>query len=58
MMIDLQKQAERFGTDVRFGYATKCEFSTDGSLHKIEIDGSKTCWLKPLSFLLEQQLNG
>ena len=42
MMIDLQKQAERFGTDVRFGYATKCEFSTDGSLHKIEIDGSKT----------------
>ena len=41
MMIDLQKQAERFGTDVRFGYATKCEFSTDGSLHKIEIDGSK-----------------
>ena len=42
MMIDLQKQAERFGTDVRFGYATKCEFSTDGSLHMIEIDGSKT----------------
>ena len=42
MMIDLQKQAERFGTDVRFGYATKCEFSTDESLHKIEIDGSKT----------------
>ena len=42
MMIDLQKQAERFGTDVRFGYATKCKFSTDGSLHKIEIDGSKT----------------
>ena len=42
MMIDLQKQAERFGTDVRFGYATKCEFSTNGSSHKIEIDGSKT----------------
>ena len=42
MMIDLQKQAERFGTDVRFGYATKCEFSTDESLHKIEIDGAKT----------------
>ena len=42
MMIDLQKQAERFGTDVRFGYATKAEFSTDGSPHKIEIDGSKT----------------
>jgi len=42
MMVDLQKQAERFGTDVRFGYATKCEFSTNGSPHKIEIDGSKT----------------
>jgi len=42
MMIDLQKQAERFGTDVRFGYATKCEFSNDGSPHKVEIDSSKT----------------
>ena len=42
MMVDLQKQAERFGTDVRFGYATKCEFSTNGEPHKVEIDGSKT----------------
>lgn len=42
MMIDLKKQAERFGTDVRFGYATKCEFSKDGSPHKVEIDSSKT----------------
>jgi len=42
MMIDLQKQAERFGTDVRFGYVTKCEFSTNGEPHKVEIDGSKT----------------
>ena len=42
MMVDFQKQAERFGTDVRFGYATKAEFSKDGGLHKIEIDGSKT----------------
>lgn len=42
MMVDLQKQAERFGTDVRFGYATKCDFSTDGTPHKIEIDGNKT----------------
>ena len=41
MMVDLQKQAERFGTDVRFGYATKCEFSTNGEPHKVEIDGSK-----------------
>lgn len=42
MMVDLQKQAERFGTDVRFGYATKCEFSTNGAPHKVEIDGNKT----------------
>jgi thioredoxin reductase (NADPH) len=42
MMVDLQKQAERFGTDVRFGYATKCEFSTNGEPHKVEIDGTKT----------------
>tara|TARA_B100000795_G_scaffold268892_1_gene256818 strand:+ start:1937 stop:2884 length:948 start_codon:yes stop_codon:yes gene_type:complete len=41
MMVDLQKQAERFGTDVRFGYATKCEFSTNGEPHRVEIDGSK-----------------
>ena len=42
MMIDLQKQAERFGTDVRFGYATKCEFSKNGAPHRVEIDGNKT----------------
>lgn len=42
MMVDMQKQAERFGTDVRFGYATKCEFSTNGEPHKVEIDGNKT----------------
>ena len=46
MMVDMQKQAERFGTDVRFGYATKCEFSTDGSYHKIEIDGNKVVQAK------------
>lgn len=28
MMIDFQKQAERFGTDVRFGLATKVDFSS------------------------------
>ena len=40
MMIDLQKQAERFGTDVRFGYVTKCEFSNT-SQHKIIIEEKK-----------------
>ncbi|MBE8715220.1 thioredoxin-disulfide reductase [Sphingobacterium hungaricum] len=42
MMEDLRAQAERFGTDVRFGYATKVDFSTDGGVHKVEIDGIKT----------------
>ena len=42
MMEDLRAQAERFGTDVRFGYATKVEFSKDSGTHKVEIDGIKT----------------
>jgi len=41
MMEDLKAQAERFGTEVRFGYATKVEFSTDGGVHQVEVDGSK-----------------
>lgn len=39
MMEDFKKQAERFGTDVRFGYATKVDFS--GDVHKVWIDGKK-----------------
>ncbi len=39
MMEDFKKQAERFGTDVRFGYATKVDFS--GDIHKVWIDGKK-----------------
>ncbi len=39
MMEDLKKQAQRFGTDVRWGMATKADFS--GSTHKIWIDDSK-----------------
>ncbi len=42
MMEDLRMQAERFGTQVRFGYVTKVDFSTDGGIHTVEIDGSKT----------------
>ena len=41
MMEDLRAQAERFGTDVRFGYATKVDFSKDGGVHTVEIDGTK-----------------
>ena len=36
MMVDLQKQAERFGTDVRFGLATSVDFS--GYPHKVVVD--------------------
>ncbi len=39
MMEDFKKQAERFGTDVRWGLATKVDFS--GSTHKVWIDDSK-----------------
>lgn len=41
MMEDLKKQAERFGTEVRFGMVTKAEFSeTPGEYHKLTIDES------------------
>jgi len=36
MMEDLKKQAERFGTQVRFGMATRVDFS--GKVKKVEID--------------------
>lgn len=39
MMIDFQKQAERFGTDVRYGLATSVDFSSYP--HKVIIDESK-----------------
>lgn len=39
MMMDLQKQAERFGTDVRMGMVTEVEFSEQiGGIHKIVVD--------------------
>ncbi|QXP74455.1 thioredoxin-disulfide reductase [Tenacibaculum sp. AHE15PA] len=39
MMNDLQKQAERFGTDVRFGMVTKVDLSTEiGGIHKVIVD--------------------
>ena len=42
MMEDLKKQAERFGTEVRFGMVTKVDFSTEvGGIHKVTIDESK-----------------
>ena len=42
LMMDLQKQAERFGTQVRFGMATEVDFSEEkGGIHKVTIDNSK-----------------
>ena len=42
MMVQLQQQAERFGTEVRVGMATAVEFSDEiGGIHKITIDDSK-----------------
>jgi len=42
MMEDFKKQAERFETEVRFGLATKVEFSKNlGGIHKVTIDGAK-----------------
>jgi thioredoxin reductase (NADPH) len=39
MMVQLQAQAQRFGTDVRDGWATKVDFS--GGIHKVWINGTK-----------------
>ncbi len=67
MMDDFQKQAERVGTEVRFGLVTKVDFS--GKVHKVWIDdekeihansviiatGAKAKWLGIES---EERLNG
>ncbi len=67
MMDDFQKQAERVGTEVRFGIATRVDFSE--KIHKVWIDdekeihaktviiatGAKAKWLGIES---EQRLNG
>tara|TARA_R110002073_G_scaffold306012_5_gene475208 strand:- start:51967 stop:52914 length:948 start_codon:yes stop_codon:yes gene_type:complete len=42
MMEDLKKQAERFGTEVRFGMVTEVQLSKEvGGIHKVTVDGSK-----------------
>ena len=67
MMEDFKKQAERFGTDVRWGYASSVDFT--GGPHKVTIDekteitadtviiatGASAKWLGLAS---EQRLNG
>jgi thioredoxin reductase (NADPH) len=39
MMVQLQAQSQRFGTDVRDGWATKVDFS--GAIHKVWINDTK-----------------
>ncbi|WP_299439991.1 thioredoxin-disulfide reductase [uncultured Aquimarina sp.] len=42
MMVQLQQQAERFGTEVRIGMVTSVEFSTEkGGIHKVTVDNTK-----------------
>ncbi len=41
MMVQLQKQAERFGTEVRIGMVTAVDLSSEvGGIHKVTVDGS------------------
>ena len=67
MMIDFEKQATRMGADIRWGMATKVDFST--SPLKVEIDEEK--WIEADSVIVatgasakwlniesEQRLNG
>lgn len=43
MMVELQQQAERFGTEVRIGMVTAAELSNEvGGIHKLTIDNTKT----------------
>ncbi len=43
MMVQLQQQAERFGTEVRIGMVTEVDFSEEhGGIHKVIVDGTTT----------------
>jgi len=42
MMVQLQQQAERFGTEVRIGMVTAVQFSDEvGGIHKVTVDNNK-----------------
>jgi thioredoxin reductase (NADPH) len=67
MMEDFRKQAERFGTDIRFGYVSSVDFSS--MPHKVVVDEMKTitadtviistgATAKWLGLPSEQQYNG
>ena len=49
MMVDLQKQAERFGTEVHIGMATHVELSSKiGGIHKVTIDNDRVLETKTI----------
>ncbi|RYZ21770.1 MAG: thioredoxin-disulfide reductase, partial [Sphingobacteriales bacterium] len=49
MMVQMQQQAERFGTDVRIGMATMVQFHHEpGAWHKVIIDGVKEVHAKTI----------
>ena len=49
MMVDLQNQAERFGTEVHIGMATVVELSNEvGGTHKVTIDNDKVLETKTI----------
>lgn len=67
MMVDFEKQAARMGADIRYGLATKVDFS--GHPHKVQIDDEK--WIEADAVIIatgasakwlglpsEQRLNG
>src|ERR1044071_9085920 len=67
MMVDFEKQAKRMGADIRFGLATKVDFSSQP--YKVQIDEEK--WIEANSVIIstgasakwlglesEQRLNG
>jgi thioredoxin reductase (NADPH) len=67
MMVNFEKQAARMGADIRYGIATKVDFT--GPLHKVQIDEEK--WIAAHSVIIstgasakwlglesEQRLNG
>jgi len=70
MMVDLQQQAERFGTKVNIGMATAVELSKErGGIHRVTIDNDKVLEAKTiiiatgasakyLGFPSEQRLRG
>ena len=49
MMQELQRQAERFGTDVRIGHVTRVELNPEkGKMHSVTIDENKTLYAKTI----------